>query len=38
MPVMPDNDWNFEPLTNDVMFHLAFLNNEKRVQRWSVRF
>jgi len=29
MPVMPDNDWNFEPLTNDVMFHLVFLNNEK---------
>ena len=29
MPEIPMNDWTFEPLTNDAMFHLVFLNNEK---------
>ena len=25
-------DWNYEPLTNDAMFHLVFLNNEKALR------
>jgi len=29
MPELPMSEWNFEPLTNDAMFHLVFLNNEK---------
>ena len=29
MSELPMNEWNYEPLTNDAMFHLVFLNNEK---------
>ncbi|MBR1710243.1 MAG: Rpn family recombination-promoting nuclease/putative transposase [Clostridia bacterium] len=29
MQEIPLNDWDYEPLTNDVMFHLVFLTNEK---------
>ena len=29
MPELAHQDWVYEPLTNDVMFHLVFLNNEK---------
>ena len=29
MSELPISDWSFEPLTNDAMFHLVFLNNEK---------
>ena len=32
MPEWIPQDWNYEPLTNDAMFHLVFLNNEKALR------
>ena len=29
MSELPMSEWDYEPLTNDAMFHLVFLNNEK---------